>query len=113
MLNWVDLELLAFIEDYAMGRVQWTLTAYFGNHPDSEVTATMLAEHTGISEPNLRQPLRTLVNQGLIELANADEAPRYRLAANKRLRALARRFARQSVLFNRTFGKAMTAPQPT
>ena len=112
MLNWVDLELLSFIEHYAMGRIQWALTAYFGEHPTSEVTAKMLAEQTGVSEANLRQPLIVLVNQGLIEVTNADEEPRYRLVANRRLRALARRFARQSAIFSRVTGNTLITPYP-
>lgn len=112
MLDWVDLELLAFIEHYAMGRVQWTLTTYFGEHPHSEVTTRMLSEQTGIGESNLRQPLKTLVSQGLVEVTDTSEEPRYRLAPNKRLRALARRFAEQSAMFSRTAGNSLIAPQP-
>ncbi len=40
----IDVELFTFIERYATNLVRWDLLLFFGNHPDSKMTAAELSK---------------------------------------------------------------------
>ncbi len=42
----IDVELFTFVERYATNLVRWDLLLFFGNHPDSKVTAAELSRQT-------------------------------------------------------------------
>jgi len=96
MLDWVDLELLAFVERFAGKRILWKVTEYFGHNSQTPDTLEGIARHLGLDAADMCEYLRYLVNQGLLEDWMSDGQAYYRLTSEPHLRSMAKRFARMA-----------------
>lgn len=110
MLDWVDPELLTFVERFASQQTQWRITEYFGQNPHISQTEEAIARHLGLSPTEVGEPLQTLCHKGLLEREDAHDPPLYRLTADPSLSAMARRFAKLCDFAARTSFQTLLNP---
>ncbi len=110
MLDWVDQELLAFVEHFAGQRVQWKVTEYFGHNPHILQTEEAIAHQLGLNAADVNEQLQTLHKRGLLVREMVQGRPCYQLTADPCLRSMAQRFARLCEFASRPSYQALLKP---
>ncbi len=110
MLDWVDSELLTFVERFASQRALWKITEYFGRNPHISQTEEAIAQRLGLSIADVGEPLQILCRNGLLEREETQGPPLYRLTSDPALHSMARRFARLCDFAARTSYQALLNP---
>ena len=110
MLDWVDQELLAFVEHYAGQRVQWKVTEYFGRNPQISQSEEAIAHHLGLSATDVNEQLLVLHMHGLLEREKIQDQTFFQLTSDPCLRAMAKRFAKLCDFASRPSYQAVLSP---
>ncbi len=85
----VNLDQFIFIERYAPTLIKWDILAFFGTHPDAQLSALDLSQQLNRNYQVVRRNVGDLALLGVLDVTDATPHPVYRLTQqNPRLREL-------------------------
>lgn len=93
MIQQIDPQLWAFVEDHVTSFVKWDLVVFFASHPDDAFAAPELAAQLARQLDEVEEALRDLEDSGVLRSSETSGLGRaYRLVASPELARLADRF---------------------
>lgn len=92
MIQQIDPQLWAFVEDHVTSFAKWDLVVFFASHPDDAFDAPELAAQLARQIDEVESALRELADSGVLESETSELDRVYRMVSSPELTRVVDRF---------------------